>query len=289
MSACHQRCVKLLKYIDENLDQALDIALLSRRASVSEFHLQRLFREISGLSVAQYIKLRRFKRAVYQLGFRPGLRVQEVAVQAGYDSAEAFSRAFKQLLGQSPSEFRQSPDWAAWQSASLGLEQDPQSEAFMNAVEYHVELVEVPSLSLVVYEHRGSPRNLPGSIATFIEWRRARQLPPSRSRTFNLVYDDMETTPPEAFRFDLAVAVEQDYELDRPGFVHKQLPGGRCARIRHQGGDAGLGPAVRYLYGPWLAAQGYELRDFPLFFERVRFFPDVPEPMAITDIYLPLK
>jgi AraC family transcriptional regulator len=50
-----------------------------------------------------------------------------------------------------------------------------------------------------------------------------------------------------------------------------------------------LRDSVLYLYGEWLPPSGAEVRDAPLFFQRVRFYPDVAEHEAVTDIYLPLK
>jgi AraC family transcriptional regulator len=67
------------------------------------------------------------------------------------------------------------------------------------------------------------------------------------------------------------------------------IPGGRCAVLRHVGSDDTLPVSVRYLYKEWLPNSDEEPRDFPLYFERVRFFPDVPEHEAITDVFLPLK
>jgi DNA gyrase inhibitor GyrI len=46
---------------------------------------------------------------------------------------------------------------------------------------------------------------------------------------------------------------------------------------------------LKYLYATWLPASGEELRDFPLYLQRVRFFPDVPEHEAIVDVFLPLR
>jgi len=47
-------------------------------------------------------------------------------------------------------------------------------------------------------------------------------------------------------------------------------------------------PAL-FLYREWLPASGEELRDFPLFCQRITFFPDVPEHQTVTDLFLPLK
>ncbi len=68
----------------------------------------------------------------------------------------------------------------------------------------------------------------------------------------------------------------------------KIIPGGRCTVLRYTGSNDNLDAAVRYLYSEWLPQSGEELRDFPLYFERVSFFPDVPESEAINDVFLPL-
>ena len=66
------------------------------------------------------------------------------------------------------------------------------------------------------------------------------------------------------------------------------IPAGKCARVRHIGSDEQLGDIVKYLYGSWLTSQEKNLGDFPLFFERISFYPEVSEDELITDIYLPL-
>jgi predicted transcriptional regulator YdeE len=73
------------------------------------------------------------------------------------------------------------------------------------------------------------------------------------------------------------------------GVVEKTIPGGRCAVLRYIGDEANLGESIAYLYSNWLPLSGEEPRDFPLFLQRVKFFPDVPEHEAIIDVFLPLK
>jgi AraC family transcriptional regulator len=84
-------------------------------------------------------------------------------------------------------------------------------------------------------------------------------------------------------------------ETDRPiadnaaGVIESLIPAGRCARVRMTGSSDNLKPAVHFLYAEWLPRSGEELRDLPIFAERVHFFPDVPENAAVTDVYLPLQ
>jgi AraC family transcriptional regulator len=67
------------------------------------------------------------------------------------------------------------------------------------------------------------------------------------------------------------------------------IPGGRCAVLRHIGSDDNLGQTIRYLYAQWLPQSRETLRDFPLYFQRVSFFPDVAEHAAVTDVFLPIE
>ncbi len=137
-------------------------------------------------------------------------------------------------------------------------------------------------------EHHGSPQLLGNSIQTFIEWGKQNQISPKTSKTFNIIYNDPTTTEREKFHFDICASAQSGVKDNKFGVITKVIPAGRCAVLRHIGTDENLGESVNCLYKQWLPLGGEELRDFPLFFERVSFFPDVPEHEAIADIYLPL-
>jgi AraC family transcriptional regulator len=139
-----------------------------------------------------------------------------------------------------------------------------------------------------VLEHRGAPQLLGDTIRKFITWRKENKLPPSRSRTYNLVYDDPATAIPDDYRFDLCAAIKEEVQANDYGVITKFIPSGRCAVIRHVGADEKMADAIHFLYSDWLQQHHEELRDFPLFFERISFFPDVAEHQMITDIYLPI-
>lgn len=152
-----------------------------------------------------------------------------------------------------------------------------------------VQVVVFRETRVAALEHRGDPRLLGDSIRRFIEWRKQHGLHPRVSATFNIVYDNPVETAPEDFRFDLCAATDRDVAENAFGVVKKTIPGGRCAVLRHIGSDDNLGDTVTYLYSEWLPRSGETPRDFPLFFQRVSFFPDVPEHEAVTDVFLPLE
>jgi AraC family transcriptional regulator len=88
---------------------------------------------------------------------------------------------------------------------------------------------------------------------------------------------------------DICASTDRNVTDNSFGVVEKTIPGGRCAVLRYIGDEANLGESIAYLYSNWLPLSGEEPRDFPLFLQRVKFFPDVPEHEAIIDVFLPLK
>ncbi|WP_444937388.1 AraC family transcriptional regulator [Microbulbifer sp. JMSA002] len=287
MAEYRDRFVQVLHYIEENLDSELDIDKLCQYTNLSKYHFHRQCSAFFGMPVIALIRRLRLKRVAYQLTYRDK-KVVDIALESGYDSHEAFARAFKKLFGKSPSEFRRAPDWEVWHK-----HYEPvtalRSHFMGNTAKYEVTIVEFPETQLAAMEHRGPAHHLGATIKQFIQWRKAQGLSPRNSRTFNLVYDDPVTTPPDQYRFDVCCTVQYPIGASERNIVNKVIPAGKCAVIRHLGSDDTIGAAVQYLYFHWLDHSDFGIRDFPIFFERINFFPEVPESKIITDIFLPIE
>lgn len=278
---------RVLRYIDRHLDQPLDLEALSAVAELSPWHLQRRFAAAAGLSAARYVRLLRLRRAAYRLAFRPGVRILELALDAGYSSHEAFARAFARAFGQTPAAFRAAPNWTAWHAALAPLR--TLRAQLMPSPTDPPRIVDFPRTAVARLEHRGDPRELGATIQRFIAFRRAHSLHPSRSATFNVfTYGAPRADAPEAFRMDLCAATDAPVPENPQGVVPGELPAARCAVARHVGSDDTLGQTVAHLAGTWVPAQGEAVGEAPIFFQRVRFFPDVPEHEAVTDVFVPL-
>jgi len=279
---------KVFDYIDARLDEQMSVETLSGVAAFSKFHFHRQFTELFGISVYSYIRLCRLKRASYQLAFRD-TQIVDIAMASGYEGPESFARAFRKSFGQTPSQFRKQPHWTPWLEIYQPLSELRQQHMSNTYHAEQVKIVSFPDTRVAVLEHRGDPQRLADSIRKFIAWRKENRLPPRVSATFNILYDDPSSTEPAAFRLDLCAALEQAIAPNDVGIVPKVIPGGRCAVLRHVGSDDNLDDALRFLYTGWLPHSGEELRDFPLYVQRLKFFPEVPEHEAVTDAFLPLK
>ncbi|HET7780169.1 MAG TPA: AraC family transcriptional regulator [Rudaea sp.] len=279
----------MLAHIEARTEDSLSLEELSEVAALSRHHFHRQFSGFLGMSAYKYVQFMRMRRASWRLAYRPELSVADIALATGYEGPEAFARAFRQFSGQSPSDFRESPDWSDWHSRFrpfIHLRQNHMNTLLSPLL---VRVVQFPGARVASIEHVGSPLRLGDTVRAFIEWRRANKLPPRLSATYNIVYNDPDETPPEEFRFRLCAATEKAIEPNDAGVTEMHIPAGRCALLRHVGSDDQLGRSIMHLYATWLPGSGEELREFPLFMQRVAFFPDVPDSEAVTDIYLPLR
>ena len=81
-----------LAYIEEHLTEEIDYSKISKIAYCSEYHFKRMFSFLSGISLSEYIRRRRLTLAALDLKDKD-LRIIDVAVKYGYNSADSFSRA----------------------------------------------------------------------------------------------------------------------------------------------------------------------------------------------------
>lgn len=92
-------------YIREHINEPLNRKVLAAVAGFSVPHFHRIFTNHMGENIADYVRRVRLERAGRKL--RMGaVDITEVALAAGYDTHAAFSKAFKQQYGFTPSEFR---------------------------------------------------------------------------------------------------------------------------------------------------------------------------------------
>ena len=116
----HAVCIEdVMRYIREHITEPLDRETLADVAGFSVPHFHRVFTAHVGESAIGYVRRLRLERAARKL--RMGaVDITEVAFAAGYDTHAAFSKAFKQQFGLSPSEFRQLNCWVATQLLRKG-------------------------------------------------------------------------------------------------------------------------------------------------------------------------
>ncbi|HAT8178255.1 TPA: GyrI-like domain-containing protein [Legionella pneumophila] len=272
----------MIDFIGKHLDEELSLESLSEIFCISKFHFHRLFTAFTGLSLQQYIKWLRLKRAAHQLVVDKDQSVINIAINAGFESHEAFSRAFKKACGFSPSQFRQGFGRSYW-------EQPPYCLPRQSRTDMKVNIKSIDKIRLAVIEHKGDPKLLGESINKLVFWAKSQSinLKPRPGEAFALAYDDPKTTPPSEFRIDLGIKVPENLKLD--GVIEKFLPSGRYAVTVHKGSRNNIGDAVYYLYRDWLPNTSEQLGDLPCIFCYYNFDHEVAETELLTECWLLLK
>lgn len=282
--------IALIEHIEQHLDEPLTLTRLSRVACYSSYHLARQFKAATGVGLYQWIQQQRLQRAAYQLAFSEH-SITDIALQSQYENSESFSRAFKQQYQQTPTQFRNAPQWPRTALTKMkNLAPSIQQEyALMFRESQAVHIVQFPRTHCALYVHQGAPSTLLKSVRHFIEYRKQHGLAPHRSQTFNIIYDDPQSTAPKDFRYGLAASIEGEVPENDFQVTAHTIPAGPCAKLRHSGSNDQLGLAIDYLYREWLPQSGETLRDYPCFIERLDIAKNVAEHEQNIDIYLPLK
>jgi len=94
-----------MDYIENNLNHNIDYWEIARIACCSEYHFRRMFPFVSGISLSEYIRRRRLTLVAFDLS-HSNKKIADIAVEYGYSSPDAFSRAFKKWHGIPPSKAR---------------------------------------------------------------------------------------------------------------------------------------------------------------------------------------
>ncbi|GGP48383.1 AraC family transcriptional regulator [Streptomyces calvus] len=100
-----ERLNQALEYIEDRLDQQVDVTELARIAATSEYHLRRMFSALAGMPLSEYVRRRRLTVAGAEV-LAGQVPLLEIAVRYGYGSGEAFARAFRAVHGIGPGEAR---------------------------------------------------------------------------------------------------------------------------------------------------------------------------------------
>ncbi len=278
-----ERMGRVIDFIGKHLDEELELDELCRIACFSKYHFHRLFTAYTGLTLMNYIKWLRLKRAAHQLIVHKEETIINIALDAGFETHESFSRAFKQICGQTPAEFRRESNWE-------NFENPPRPMHIKGKKIMTITIKELPSKRLAVMEHHGDPMRLSDTVDKLITWAKAGpiNLKPKPGEAFGFGYHDPREVKPEEFRFDLALSVPKDFKLNDQ-VIERTLPAGRYAVTMHKGSRDNIGDTIYSIYRDWLPGSGEELGDLPCIFCYYNFDHEVAETESLTEIWVLLK
>jgi AraC family transcriptional regulator len=285
------RIMHVLVHIQKNLDREMALEELSKKAHFSQYHFHRIFRGLVGESLKEHIRRLRLERAASYLKYteKP---VIDIAFDAGYQTHEAFSRAFKLAFAVSPSEFRMNNN-SVTELGKAGVHyKDDVQEKDINIIigdeKMDVEIKNIDSMRVAFMRHVGPYDEVGEAWGKLTMYLGKEGLLGSQSQFIGICYDDPDVTAPEKIRYDACVTVDDQF-VPTEDISVQTIGGGEFAVTTHIGSYDKLGETYSKLFGQWLVRSGREFRSESCM-EYYLNNPDDTEPEdLLTDICLPLK
>ncbi|MCU4179384.1 GyrI-like domain-containing protein [Bosea sp. BH3] len=259
-------------------DPVADLRLddLARIAHVSPFHFHRVYAAMVGETAAATTRRVRLALAT-RLLIRSDDSVTQIALMVGYDSPQAFTRAFRQFTGHSPRAFqqqmRQTPRTAATTPTSCGND----------AATPVVEIVERPAQRVYALRHVGPFATVPHTHRQLRRRAGAQVITAKWGASFGNPAD------PTRFRYYAAIASTGPRPAD-PDIEILEIPGGRYASYPLTGPYTRINAAVHALYARWMPDSGYEPDDRPTLEHYLDMSTRGIEPAALrTELLIPIR
>lgn len=100
----------LILWIEKNLEQPLSIDHVADKSGYSKWHLQRMFKKVTGQILGTYIRNRRLTHAAVALKLT-SKPILDIAMQYRFDSQQTFTRSFKKQFSDTPATYRRNTLW----------------------------------------------------------------------------------------------------------------------------------------------------------------------------------
>jgi AraC family transcriptional regulator len=269
--------MRVLSYIYDHLDDDLSLDAVADVACMSPHHWHRVFRAMTGETLADAIRRLRLLKAANAL-VSEGAPVADIAERFGYPNLASFSRAFSAHHGKPPGAFRdESQERAATLQRATG-----DHPMYPVIVQNLAGSRAAGVLHVGPYEGLGLAFQKLGAVIA------ARNLS-SHVESIVAVYHDAPGSKPDAdLRAHAAVIMATGFPAGIEGLDYFDLVGGKHAIMQHHGPYATLRSAYDWLYGKWLPESGEEPRNAPPIELYVNDPRTTPTDQLRTDVRLPL-
>ena len=262
---------RAVDYIEQHLDDELTFDAIARVAGLSRWHFQVIFNATVGDTLKEYIRKRRLTAAAIAIGMTDE-RILDVALQAGFESQEAFTRAFKAMFGRTPGDCRKQGI-----KSVMILRKPTITNTYLNhlykgitmkPVIKKIKAMQVAGLGARFISATSPDTNnfqvIPQLWASYQERAgeiKSRVRPADLGVVICLEEKDKKSHPDEMLY--LACTEVKDASPVPKGMTALTIPAGKYAVFTHKGPIENIGHTVNYIYGSWLPKSDKQLRDAP--------------------------
>ena len=273
-----QRINKVVAYINNHLDETLELKTLANEAALSDFHFHRIFKVLKGEAIGGYITRLRLEATARLLRYT-ALTIEEIAFNIGYETPASLSKAFKKQYGISPTEYRTNKDTYIMKKEIINPDLALKTP----------KIVTLEPKNLIYVALIGAYGSLDYGKAYEQLWAviKAQKLFTKGIESICISYDDPKITEGSLQRSDVCLAIHKP-ATPQDEVSCKTLAGGKYAVFFYQGSYENLSQvydtAVR-----WVIDHQYTLREEPFFEKYLNDARRTPKEKLKTEIYIPIN
>ena len=290
-----------LEFIEKHLKDPLTLSDIACVAKLSERHLQRVFRQLTGDSVSAYIRGRRLTLATDNLLKETNKNILEIALDYQFQSQEVFTRAFQALFWKTPGQFRREGIAHAPQfKYQIG---DRQLAYLFSGITTEPQFVNLPALQLVGVSRRLRSYSLPSDLRNL--WHMQQMFDGLNERKselrhiFQLASPELPVdtswsihripaNPQYVDEIEVFCGVTVDAYRKVPSDLQVlSLPSQNYATFTHQGSIEHIRYAISYCNSVWLPRSGIQLQQTPLLTQQHSYDPDTDS--GCITLFIPIN
>ncbi|MCC7028644.1 MAG: AraC family transcriptional regulator [Saprospiraceae bacterium] len=220
------RINKVLSFIDHNLDADLSLQTIANIAFYSPFHLHRLFKAITNETLNSYIIRKRIERTAMMLIHNKESSIAEIADKYGFKNDSTFSRTFKKIYGQSPTEFRKSNQGNFSKISKVNSNNGKKSfiteEYLCNIINLKhwinmnakIEINEMPKMNLAYVTQIGV-NGIEDAFQRILKWATPKELlTKNNTHVCRVFHDSFKVTDADKVRMSIGIITDQEITVD---------------------------------------------------------------------------
>lgn len=280
-----ERYKNTIRFIQSNFKEKIDIPTIEKISLYSYRNINRIFLSLHHETIGKYIKRIRLEKAAEYIKYTVH-PISEIALDVGFSDIAAFSKAFKNKFGYSPSTFRETSEKIIQQNSEIIL-----SKPSVTAPEYHIEIL--PQFNMLYLEHRGDYKDfeaINNAWDTLWTYCNQKKLLSHDTIFFSETLDDNEISDHLTARTNLAIVLEKEINFPLDGlFQIKEHERQKYAKFMHKGTPQTLENTYIQIFAYWLSEIPLELADKPILEFYVNHELPIPAEQFITEIYIPIE
>lgn len=272
---------RVVDYIAANLFSVPSIREIAEVSNISGFHFHRIFKAIIGENIGEFINRLRMEEIASKL-LMTNSKISDIAIETGYETINAFSRAFKNYYGITPTCYR-------GQAKNLHPFFGDTNEYALLDLQSEIRIVPAKTIVYIrIIDVYGAEKSFAAAWDKLRRFAQSKKLIDDNVEFIGLSFDDPAITSPEKCRFYACFTPNREVKPEG-SFGVRTIPGGKYAVFLHNGPYYKLKETYFNIYVKWFPESGLKIKGNMSFEKYLNNSSETKDEELRTEIYVPVS